>query len=63
MTEGEGAGMVIMLATLPPPPPQNLPLLSLEVASCSEQASQPASSLAGEEEDHQMHLTRDPPHK
>ena len=63
LTEGAGAGMVIMLATLPPPPPLNLPPLCPHVASCPEQAAQPASSLAGDEEDHQMHLTRDPPHK
>ena len=62
VTEGAGAGMVIMLATLPPPPPLNLPPLCPQVASCPEQAAQPASSRAGDEEDHQMLLTRDPPH-
>ena len=60
--EGAGAGMVIMLATLPPPHPLNLPPLCPQVASCPEQAAQPASSRADDEEDHQMLLTREPPH-
>ena len=63
VTEGAGAGMVILLVTLPPPPPLHQPLPCPHAASCLEQAAQPAISLAGDEEDHQPHSTRNPPHK
>ena len=57
VTEGAGAGLVIMMVTLPPPPPLHLPPPCQQVASCPEQAAQPATSLAGDEENHQLHVT------
>ena len=61
--EGAGTGIVLMLAIMPPPPPLHLPPTCPQVASCPEQAAQPASTLASDEEDHQLHLTRKCPHK
>ena len=62
VTEGAGAGLVIMMVTLPPPPPLHLPPPCQQVASCPEQAAQLVTSLAGDEENHQLHATRKQQH-